>query len=191
MGGVFISIGDHRTRKKDVLELMMRRELTSEAIEKIVKQRMKEAEEQGVIDKSTRKKAEDEMDDAENEEIKKAWKKVPLLPKTLLGKGVDSREPSLPQKYRKSSKRHPQTEGKGKEMADSKSTPTPAAKPTIAARLGLGMKSTTQTSGPSQVDRIDHAPAHPEPATTKNNDPQQGTKDKIMRMIRRADMDIS
>jgi hypothetical protein len=33
--GVFISIGDHRTRKKDVLERMDRQELTSEAIAKI------------------------------------------------------------------------------------------------------------------------------------------------------------
>jgi hypothetical protein len=190
MGGVLISVGDHRTRKRDVLELMMRRELTSEAIEKMQKQKMKEAEELGMIDRSTRKRAEDEMEEAENEEIKKEWKKVPLLPKKLLGKGEDSREPALPRKNRRSSKRHSQIEGKGKSTVGSPSASTPPPKPSLTARLGLGPKSNAQSSGPSQVDRIDHAPRHPKPAG-RNNDPRQGTMDRIMRVIRRADMDMS
>ena len=35
LGGVLISIGDHRTRKKDVLERMFRQELTEEAIQHV------------------------------------------------------------------------------------------------------------------------------------------------------------
>jgi Protein of unknown function (DUF2985) len=40
--GVLISVGDHKTRKKDVLERMSRQELTSEAIAKIERKRKKE-----------------------------------------------------------------------------------------------------------------------------------------------------
>jgi hypothetical protein len=187
LGGVLISVGDHRTRKKDVLELMMRRELTSEAIEKIQKQKIKEAEERGVIDKTVRKKAEEEMDEAENEEIKREWKKVPFLPKKLLGKSEDSREPALPRKYRRSSKRHGH---RGQPMPESQPATAPVAKPTIVERLGLGTRNNVQTSGPSQVDRVDHQPPQSEPAAT-NNEPVQGTRDRIMRFIRRADMDLS
>lgn len=39
MAGVLISIGDHRTRKKDVLEKMHRQDLTSEAIRHVQKRR--------------------------------------------------------------------------------------------------------------------------------------------------------
>jgi hypothetical protein len=40
--GVLISIGDHRTRKKEVIEQMYRQELTTEALRKIEKRRIKE-----------------------------------------------------------------------------------------------------------------------------------------------------
>jgi hypothetical protein len=40
--GVLISVGDHRTRKKDVLEKMSRQELTEEAMRKVEKHRDKE-----------------------------------------------------------------------------------------------------------------------------------------------------
>jgi len=43
MGGVMISIGDHRTRKKDVIERMFRQELTQDAIKQVEKRRQKEA----------------------------------------------------------------------------------------------------------------------------------------------------
>ncbi|TID23366.1 integral membrane protein [Venturia nashicola] len=43
-GGVLISIGDHRTRKKDVIERMFRQELTSEAIKQVEKRKQKERE---------------------------------------------------------------------------------------------------------------------------------------------------
>jgi hypothetical protein len=188
MGGVLISVGDRRTRKTDVLELMMRRELTSEAIEKIQKQKMKDAEDQGVIDKSERKKVEDEMNEKENEEIKKEWKKVPLLPKKLLGKSEDTREPALPPKHRGSSKAFAHVGGKGKSTAGSPSATTPVSKTSLASKLGLGSKNSLPTSGPSQVDRVDHVPAAPQAAVT---DAPQGTRDRIMRVIRRADMDMS
>jgi hypothetical protein len=42
--GVLISVGDHRTRKKDVIERMFRQELTSEAIKKVEKRKQKEKE---------------------------------------------------------------------------------------------------------------------------------------------------
>jgi hypothetical protein len=188
MGGVLISVGDRRTRKTDVLELMMRRELTSEAIEKIQKQKMKEAEDQGVIDKSERKKVEDEMNEKENEEIKREWKKVPLLPKKLLGKSEDTREPALPAKHRGSSKAFSHAEGKGKSTAGSPSASTPVSKTSLASKLGLGSKSNLQTSGQARVDRVDHVPTGPQPAVTEA---PQGTRDRIMRVIRRADMDMS
>jgi hypothetical protein len=40
--GVLISIGDHKTRKKDVVEKMFRQELTAEAMDKLEKRREKE-----------------------------------------------------------------------------------------------------------------------------------------------------
>jgi hypothetical protein len=100
--GILISVGDKKTRKKDVIERMIQQELTAEAIEQMRMQRIKEAEERGEIDKSVRKKLEEEKEEAENEEIKKSWKAVPSLPKSLLGKGEDHRQPPLPQKARRS-----------------------------------------------------------------------------------------
>ncbi|PQE24879.1 integral membrane protein [Rutstroemia sp. NJR-2017a WRK4] len=100
MGGVLISIGDKRTRKHDVIERMMKQELTGEVIEDINTRRLKEAEERGEIDPIVRKRMEEEKEQAENEEVKKSWKSVPSLPKTLLGKGEDHRQPSLPQEAR-------------------------------------------------------------------------------------------
>jgi len=48
MAGVMISIGDHRSRKKDVLERMFRQELTEEAIQHIQQTRRSEWEERGL-----------------------------------------------------------------------------------------------------------------------------------------------
>ncbi|ESZ92496.1 hypothetical protein SBOR_7121 [Sclerotinia borealis F-4128] len=45
--GVLISVGDHRTRKKDVLEKMFKQDLTKEAIHKMEKMREKEKERNG------------------------------------------------------------------------------------------------------------------------------------------------
>ena len=56
MAGVLISRGDKLTRKKDVIERMMRQEITTEAIQEIDTRRLKEAEERGEIDESYRKK---------------------------------------------------------------------------------------------------------------------------------------
>lgn len=48
-GGILISIGDKRTRKKDVVERMFRQRLTEEAIQKMEKRRKKEAERNEVL----------------------------------------------------------------------------------------------------------------------------------------------
>lgn len=187
MGGVLISRGDKRTRKKDVLELMMRRELTSEAIEKMQKNKMKEAEETGIIDRDMRKRAEDEMEREENEKIKSEWKRVPFLPKKLLGKGWDSREPALPKRHRHRRKAVEEdaaiahaNPSKAEGDAIASAGPSTAPKTGLAARLGLGTK-------PEEVERVDHAPAMPQ----RPAQPEEGKRDKIMKFIRRADMDMS
>lgn len=48
--GVLISVGDHKTRKKDVLEKMHRQDLTKEAIEKLEVRRQKERERNGELE---------------------------------------------------------------------------------------------------------------------------------------------
>lgn len=45
LAGVLITVGDRRTRKKDVLERLMRQEMTGEVMKKIVKKKEKEKEE--------------------------------------------------------------------------------------------------------------------------------------------------
>ncbi len=188
-GGVLIAIGDKRTRKHDVLELMMRRELTSEAIETIRKTRLKEAEERGVIDRDTRKETEEEMERAENEEIKNEWKRVHLLPKKLLGKSVDTREPALPREHGSRRREH-NSEGKEKTpvppdpATQHVQAPKPMAqKRTVAQKLGMG-------SAPEQnINAVDYAAgAQPAPSTSR---PEQSKMNKAARMFRRADMDMS
>ncbi|KAF2153617.1 hypothetical protein K461DRAFT_321238 [Myriangium duriaei CBS 260.36] len=100
MGGVLISIGDKRTRKTDVIERMMRQELTADAIDELRTRWMREAEDRGELDPAVRTREEEARERAENEEIKKSWKYVFSLPKHLLGKGEDHRQPSLPQQAR-------------------------------------------------------------------------------------------
>ena len=48
--GVLITIGDRKTRKKDVVTRMLRQALTEEALRKMEKSRAKQLEEQGVIE---------------------------------------------------------------------------------------------------------------------------------------------
>jgi hypothetical protein len=50
--GVLISVGDHKTRKKDVLERMFRQELTSQAISMLEKKKQKERERNGSLEAS-------------------------------------------------------------------------------------------------------------------------------------------
>lgn len=176
MGGVLISVGDKRTRKKHVIERMMRQELTAEAIQHMEAGWLKEAEERGEIDKGVRKKFEDKKEEAENQEIKQAWKVVPSLPKTLLGKGVDHRQPSLPQKARRSTA-HIDSAASGS------STPRNA-------------KSKTNIALP-QVQESSALPPLPKPVMTRGavarrEDPREERKgQKFLRLIRRADMDRS
>lgn len=49
-GGVLISVGDHRTRKKEVIERMFRQELTTEAIKQVEKRKEKEKERNAELD---------------------------------------------------------------------------------------------------------------------------------------------
>lgn len=173
MGGVLISIGDKRTRKKDVVERMMRQELTSEAIEQIRNRQLKDAEERGEIHPSVRKRMEEEKEAQENEEIKKSWKSVPLLPKKLLGKGEDHRQPSLPQEARRS--------GSNVALPSSSSSPPITRKPVSRSSAGL-----------QSVQEDKPLPSPPKPALMKGEEPpKQGAGQKVMKFIRRADLDRS
>jgi hypothetical protein len=170
MGGVLISVGDKRTRKKDVIERMMRQELTSEAMEQMETRCLKEAEERGEVDKSLRRRLEEGREEAENEEIKQSWKGVRSLPKTLLGKGEDHRQPSLPQEARRS----------GSDVALTASPSTPKnSKSRSSAALPPVHEDTMQ-------------PSRPKPALRRGEEPpREGKGQKVMRFIRRADLDRS
>ncbi|CZR61569.1 related to ahmp1 protein [Phialocephala subalpina] len=170
MGGVLISVGDKRTRKKDVVERMMRQELTSEAIEQIRDRQLKEAEKRGEIHPSVRKRMEEEREEAENEEIKKSWKSVPSLPKKLLGKGEDHRQPSLPQEARRSS---------STVAVDSKSS--------------IPRKPVSRGSAPMQsVQEGKALPSYPKPALKRGEEPpKERAGQRVMKFIRRADLDRS
>jgi hypothetical protein len=169
-GGIVISIGDKRTRKKDVIERMMRQELTSEAIEQIRTRRLKEAEERGELDPEYRKRMEEEREKEENEEIKRSWKSVPSLPKKLLGKGEDHRQPSLPQKARRSS-------------ADVAENDMVAASPVKGkSRSSAALPALREEQGQIR---------YPEPVARRDETPKQGKGQKIMGFIRKADLDRS
>ncbi|KAH8816713.1 hypothetical protein F5884DRAFT_842228 [Xylogone sp. PMI_703] len=166
MGGVLISIGDKRTRKKDVIERMMLQEITSEAIEAIETQLLKEAEERGEVDASVRRNLEQEREDREYEEIKKSWKNVPSLPKTLLGKGEDRRQPSLPQRGRRSDVNIDTT------ASSSSKSRSGAVLPAVQEELG-------QPSRPNPVLKRDQV------------SPKEPKGQKLLRLVRRADLDQS
>ncbi|KAF9731631.1 hypothetical protein PMIN01_10648 [Paraphaeosphaeria minitans] len=55
LAGLLITIGDHRTRKKDVLERMNRQELTEEAMQHIEKKKEKESESEREDNEESRK----------------------------------------------------------------------------------------------------------------------------------------
>jgi len=117
-----------------------------------------------------RKRFEEERDAEENEEIKKSWKTVPLLPKKLLGKGEDHRQPALPQEDRRS--------GSNINVASSRSS-TPR-KP-VPSRSNLA----SLQEDPGQ-------PSRPNPALLARHDaPKEGTGQKVIRMMRKADLDRS
>lgn len=168
MGGVLISIGDKRTRKNDVLERIMRQELTSEAIEQLETKWLKEAEERGEIDPRVRELREQKKEEEENEKLKKEWKSVPSLPKKLLGKGEDHRQPPLPQH-----EKQPKSNGKSKPSSkDERHGPKAAESlPPVHEQVG---SSQSQQAATAQVDSQEESKGQ-----------------KILRMIRRADMDKS
>ena len=52
VGGILISVGDHKTRKKDVKELMFRQQLTEDAIHQMEKRKRKEQERNMVLEQT-------------------------------------------------------------------------------------------------------------------------------------------
>ncbi|KAF8856608.1 integral membrane protein-like protein [Acephala macrosclerotiorum] len=173
MGGVLISMGDKRTRKKDVVERMMRQELTSEAIEQIRNRQLKDAEERGDIHPSVRKRMGEEKEAKENEEIKKSWKSVPSLPKKLLGKGEDHRQPSLPREARRS--------GSNVALPGSGSSSPITRKPVSRSSAGL-----------QSVQENKALPSPPKQALMRREEPpKHDAGQKVMKFIRRADLDRS
>ncbi|KAM0125189.1 hypothetical protein ACHAP3_009936 [Botrytis cinerea] len=180
MGGVLISMGDKRTRKHDVIERMMKQELTSEAIETINTRRLKEAEERGEIDPEIRKRREEEKEREENEEIKKSWKSVPSLPKKLLGKGEDHRQPSLPVEARSSS------------------SSTHVDSPKRAGSSSSKDKKSSRQGGtalqPVQEVPTVAQPTYPQPVARRGEGvvpPKKGVGQKVLAGFRKADLDRS
>jgi hypothetical protein len=57
--GVLITVGDHKTRKKDVIEKMFRQELTADAIKKVSKRKEKEEQRNQELDETVDPKAGD------------------------------------------------------------------------------------------------------------------------------------
>jgi len=168
--GVLISRGDKKTRKTDVIEHMMRQELTAEAIEPIQDRRLKEAEERGELDPFMKRRIEEERarkEEAENEEIKKSWKSVPSLPKKLLGKGEDHRQPSLPQEARRSSS-------------------------TVAVDATSKSKKSSKSKSSVALPPVTENVTRPPPALRPGEEvPRPGRGQKILGMIRKADLDKS
>jgi hypothetical protein len=207
-GGVIISVGDHRTRKKDVIERMTRQEITADAKEQIERRMIQEAEERGEIDRSERKEIEDEMDEEQNKEIKKQWRAVPLLPVKLLGKqkqSLDHREPELPQESKsrdRLSSRHSldssrkahsshqagakSTRGEPRSGVGSSSAPISPAVTAESSGTRLGPQSAAQSSAPPQA-----TPERPPAAGPKDDQLEMGKRQKIMKLLRQADMDRS
>ncbi|ESZ97791.1 hypothetical protein SBOR_1800 [Sclerotinia borealis F-4128] len=182
MGGVLISMGDKRTRKHEVIEKMMKQELTSEAIESINTRRVTEAEERGEIDPEIRKKREEERNREENEEIKKSWKSVPSLPKKLLGKGEDHRQPSLPVEARSSSSSM-HVDSSKRLGAGSGSSGDKMASRSVSATL----KSVQENPTVAQ-------PTYPQPAVVKQEGvtpPKKGVGQRVLAGFRKADLDRS
>lgn len=104
LAGILISVGDRRTRKKDVVERLVRQELTGEVMDKMVKERRKEKEKQ-----------EKERLERENEGGEKEKEKG-LLGMSLgdFTRGSSSMESSKEgSKTRSSSEEGRRTEGKG------------------------------------------------------------------------------
>ncbi len=169
--GVLISKGDKRTRKQDVIERMMRQELTADAIEEIETRKLKEGEERGEVDPVLKRKYA-EKEAAENEEIKKSWKSVPLLPKKLLGKGEDKRQPALPQAARKSGS------NVGIETSASSSSKTKVA------GSGSNLEAVKE-------DPIEPLRRKPVPGGTVEDPLKPGKGRRIMQAMREADLDRS
>jgi hypothetical protein len=98
---------------------------------------------------------------------------VPSLPKVLLGKGEDHREPSLPQEARRS--------GSNVNFASTASGSSTPKKGKSKSNVGL-----------PPVHESPAGPVQPKPAQRRGDEsPKEGTGQKVMRFIRRADLDRS
>jgi hypothetical protein len=84
--GILISVGDHKTRKKDVLERISRQELTEEAIKKVEKNRLKKEKVVGRDDSTSSALAGIKEKDEGSDGDVKAKEKLDAV------KEVDSRE---------------------------------------------------------------------------------------------------
>ncbi|KAF7865886.1 hypothetical protein EAF04_006051 [Stromatinia cepivora] len=180
MGGVLISIGDKRTRKHEVIERMMKQELTSEVIETMNTRKLKEAEERGEIDPEIRKRREEEKEREENEEIRKSWKSVPSLPKKLLGKGEDHRQPSLPVEERSSS------------SSTHVDSPKRAGSTSSKDKRSSGRGSAALQ--PVQENPTVAQPTYPQPVARRGEgvlSQKKGTGQKVLAGFRKADLDRS
>jgi hypothetical protein len=211
--GVLISVGDHRTRKKDVIERMTRQEITADAKEQIERRMIHEAEERGEIDRSERKEIEDELDEEQNKEIKQQWRAVPLLPVKLLGKqkqSLDHREPELPEESKSrdrvssrhsldSSRSHADKKAHSSHLAGRKSThkdhragvgsssaPISPAATHESSGARLGPQTTAQSSASAQA-----APGQPPGPASKDEQPDVRKRDKVLNLLRKADMDMT
>lgn len=94
--GVLISVGDRRTRKKDVIERMFRQELTQEAMKRVNKAKAKET--LGVLSSSDPKQQNRPGDDdEEDEEIREEKRSFPLpLPHSRLERIDEGKESGRP-----------------------------------------------------------------------------------------------
>ena len=178
-GGALIAIGDKRTRKKEVVERLEVEEMTVEQVHKMEEEWVEEADKAGVIDPAAKehlKQKKEERESKENEEIKKSWKSVPLLPKKLLGKGEDHRQPSLPQKARRSGTDLSQT---------SSGSSTPPTK-NVIMNSGTTLKPVSEEmANPSHYHKgpgLDEEPAV---------EVEESKGQKALRIFRRADGDRS
>jgi hypothetical protein len=85
--GVLISVGDHKTRKKDVLEKMKRQELTAHAMKQIEKRRHRELERNAELDETVN------PDTAKTEEAGEEIERFPALEEEDIADKGKEREP--------------------------------------------------------------------------------------------------
>lgn len=191
-GGYLISRGDKLTRKHEVVERMMRQELTSEVIDEMRDRKLREAEERGEIGPDVRKRMNEEKEREEDEEVKKSWKSVAILPKTLLGKGVDHRQPSLPKEMRGSGS------NVGLDRLEKGGSKSSLGLDKKIKKRGTGLESVGEDVNMKQPDKVKRKEVGsgsgvgtiPQSVQTQSQS-QQGKGQKVLGFFRKADLDRS